>query len=107
MGNIETLEFNNVRFKHQTAQQHALANISFKAKTGETVAFVGPSGSGKTTLVKLLVGLYRPDTEGKILYNNIDGKDIDFDDCEHRLDLLRKTPIFCGNYKREFIICKS
>ena len=59
-GNIEELEFKNVRFKHQTAQQPALINISFDVKTGETIAFVGPSGSGKTTLVKLLVGLYRP-----------------------------------------------
>ena len=40
-------------------------------KAGETIAFVGPSGSGKTTMMKLLVGLYRPDS-GQILYNGRD-----------------------------------
>src|SRR5205085_7120258 len=72
-GSIEELEFVNVKFKHQSAQLPALSNISFDVKTGETIAFVGPSGSGKTTLVKLLVGLYRP-AEGKILYNQTDGR---------------------------------
>src|SRR5882757_6768594 len=67
LGNIETLAFNHVSFKHQTASHKAIDDISFNVKIGETVAFVGPSGSGKSTLMKLLVGLYRPQ-EGKILY---------------------------------------
>ena len=60
LGNIQTLSFQNVVFKHQTANQPAISNISFDVTTGETIAFVGPSGSGKSTLMKLLVGLYRP-----------------------------------------------
>ena len=60
LGEIHTLEFDHVAFKHQTANQNAINDISFKVNTGETIAFVGPSGSGKTTLMKLLVGLYRP-----------------------------------------------
>src|SRR6195952_3321942 len=57
---LEKLTFNNVSFKHLTANRNALNNISFETQTGQTIAFVGPSGSGKTTLVKLLVGLYKP-----------------------------------------------
>ncbi|RYG42883.1 MAG: ABC transporter ATP-binding protein, partial [Chitinophagaceae bacterium] len=45
LGAIETLEFRNVGFKHQSAQQSAINNISFKANVGETIAFVGPSGA--------------------------------------------------------------
>lgn len=60
LGEVQTLEFKSVVFKHQSAQQNAINQISFTAKMGETIAFVGPSGSGKTTLMKLLVGLYRP-----------------------------------------------
>ena len=62
--NIEELEFINVKFKHQSAQQPALNDISFDVKKGETIAFVGPSGSGKTTLVKL-VGRFIYSATGK------------------------------------------
>ena len=62
------LGFDQVSFKYVSASQPALADVSFEARSGETIAFVGPSGSGKTTLVKLLVGLYAPQ-HGRILYN--------------------------------------
>lgn len=65
INDIEQLRFEHVSFKHATARNNALTDISFEAKIGETIAFVGPSGSGKTTLVKILVGLYNP-LEGDI-----------------------------------------
>jgi ATP-binding cassette, subfamily B, bacterial len=102
-GNITELEFVNVRFKHQTAQQPALVNISFDVKAGETIAFVGPSGSGKTTLVKLLVGLYRPE-EGAIFYNNIDGKRIDFDTLRTQIGFVTQdTQLFAGTIKENLL----
>ncbi|HEY8687609.1 MAG TPA: ABC transporter ATP-binding protein [Chitinophagaceae bacterium] len=102
-GNIEELEFKNVKFKHQTANQPALSNISFDVKSGETIAFVGPSGSGKTTLVKLLVGLYRP-LEGKILYNNIDGNNIDFDTLRTQIGFVTQdTQLFAGTIKENLL----
>src|SRR3954469_23670898 len=94
LGEIRTLEFQDVAFKHQTAHQRAIDNISFKVKTGETIAFVGPSGSGKTTLMKLLVGLYRPQ-EGKILYNGIDETSIDFEDLRNQIGFVTQdTQLF-------------
>lgn len=102
-GNITELEFVNVRFKHQTAHQPALVNISFDVKAGETIAFVGPSGSGKTTLVKLLVGLYRPE-EGAIFYNNIDGKKIDFDTLRTQIGFVTQdTQLFAGTIKENLL----
>jgi len=102
-GSIEELEFKNVKFKHQTANQPALNNISFDVKTGETIAFVGPSGSGKTTLVKLLVGLYRP-AEGKILYNGVDGNDIDFDHLRTQIGFVTQdTQLFAGTIKENLL----
>ncbi len=102
-GAIEELEFVNVRFKHQTASQPALSNISFDVKSGDTIAFVGPSGSGKTTLVKLLVGLYRPE-EGEILYNNIDGKHIDFDTLRTQIGFVTQdTQLFAGTIRENLL----
>ncbi len=99
LGEIKTLEFDEVAFKHQTASQKAINNISFKVNKGETIAFVGPSGSGKTTLMKLLVGLYRPQ-EGKILYNGIDENNIDFEDLRNQIGFVTQdTQLFSGTIK--------
>jgi ATP-binding cassette subfamily B protein len=103
LGQIQILEFNNVAFKHRTASQNAINNISFKVKTGETIAFVGPSGSGKSTLMKLLVGLYRPQ-EGKILYNNLDETEILFDDLRNQIGFVTQdTNLFSGTIKENLL----
>ncbi len=96
---LSTLTFNNVTFKHLTANRNALNHIDFETHTGETIAFVGPSGSGKTTLVKLLVGLYQP-LEGDILYNNILSKEIDLDQLRERIGFVTQdTQLFSGTIR--------
>lgn len=103
LGQIQTLEFDQVAFKHQTASQKAINDISFKVKTGETIAFVGPSGSGKTTLMKLLVGLYRPQ-EGRILYNGIDETSIDFEDLRNQIGFVTQdTQLFSGTIRENLL----
>ena len=71
LSGLQRLAFENVTFKHQSASSPAISDISFEVRRGDTVAFVGPSGSGKSTLVKLLVGLYRPQS-GDILISGGD-----------------------------------
>jgi len=96
---VKTLTFDNVSFKHLTANRNALNNISFETNTGETIAFVGPSGSGKTTLVKLLVGLYQP-LEGDILYNNTLSKEIDLDQLREKIGFVTQdTQLFSGSIR--------
>lgn len=99
LGEIKTLEFDHVGFKHRTATHRAIENISFTVRKGETIAFVGPSGAGKTTLMKLLVGLYRPQL-GKILYNGIDENNIDFDDLRNQIGFVTQdTQLFSGTIR--------
>lgn len=103
LGTIQTLAFDHVGFKHQTAQQPAINDISFTARTGETIAFVGPSGSGKTTLMKLLVGLYRPQT-GQILYNGIDETSINFEDLRNQIGFVTQdTQLFAGTIRENLV----
>src|SRR5690242_2994732 len=100
---IEELEFINVKFKHLSAQQPALLDISFDVKKGETIAFVGPSGSGKTTLVKLLVGLYVPQ-KGEILYNKINREKIDFDVLRTQIGFVTQdTQLFAGTIRENLL----
>lgn len=103
IGAIEELEFKNVSFQHQSAHYKALNSISFDVKNGETIAFVGPSGSGKSTLVKLLVGLYRPQ-EGSILYNNVNGKEFDFDELRNQIGFVTQdTQLFAGTIRENLL----
>lgn len=103
LGNIVTLSFKNVEFKHQTASQKAINNISFDVRVGETIAFVGPSGSGKSTLMKLLVGLYRPQ-KGKILYNNLDETELKFDDLRNQIGFVTQdTNLFSGTIRENLM----
>ncbi|WP_375434329.1 ABC transporter ATP-binding protein [uncultured Hymenobacter sp.] len=96
---IQTLAFDEVRFKHVSASNAALDGISFDTKLGETIAFVGPSGSGKTTLVKLLVGLYPP-AAGQILYNGIPGTEIDLDTLREQIGFVTQdTQLFAGTIR--------
>ncbi len=103
IGFINSLHFDHVGFKHQTASVKAIDDISFTANTGETVAFVGPSGSGKSTLMKLLVGLYRPQ-DGKILYNGIEEKNISFEDLRSQVGFVTQdTNLFSGSIRENLL----
>jgi len=103
IGPLEKLTFDHVVFQHQTANRPALQDISFDVARGETIAFVGPSGSGKTTLVKLLVGLYRPQT-GHIFYNGIQEDEIDIDGLRERIGFVTQdAQLFSGSIRENLL----
>jgi ATP-binding cassette subfamily B protein len=100
---LQTIEFDNVVFQHQTAATKALDGVSFTASLGQTIAFVGPSGSGKTTMVKLLVGLYRPQL-GDIRYDGFSINDIDLDGLRERIGLVTQdTQLFSGSIRENLL----
>ncbi len=106
IGAINTLVFQSVGFRHNTAPGYAVKDISFNIKSGETIAFVGPSGSGKTTLVKLLVGLYQPN-EGQILYNNWNASTININELRHQLGFVTQDPqLFSGTIRDNLLFVK-
>lgn len=59
-------------FRRTTARVHAVEDVSFKIKTGETLSLVGESGCGKSTCGRSVLRLLEP-TAGQI---TLDGKDL-------------------------------
>lgn len=79
MNTVPEIEFKNVSFRYDGAEQDTIHDLSLKIKSGEKLALVGLNGAGKTTLVKLLCGLYRP-TSGEIFFNGIPFSDFKRED---------------------------
>lgn len=103
---LQSLAFDHVSFQHQSASTPALTDISFEVRRGDTVAFVGPSGAGKTTLVKLLVGLYRPQT-GDILYNGHSASTIDLNQLRERIGFVTQdTQLFSGTIRENLLFVR-
>jgi ATP-binding cassette, subfamily B, bacterial len=106
LGNLETLDFERVTFEHRTANRPAVSDVSFRIERGETVAFVGPSGAGKTTLVKLLVGLYQPQS-GAIRYNGIPANEIDPDELRAQIGFVTQdTQLFSGTIRENLLFVR-
>lgn len=100
---LDTLEFRDAGFQHQSASKPALSGISFTVTRGNTIAFVGPSGAGKTTLVKMLVGLYRPQT-GHIYYNGVPEDEIEIDGLRNRIGFVTQdSQLFSGSIRENLL----
>lgn len=52
----------NISFRYNEDEPWVLKDISLNIKPGESVALIGPSGCGKTTLMKILMGLFQPES---------------------------------------------
>lgn len=106
VGQVQTLEFDQVHFRHERAEQAAIQNVTLKMQAGTTVAFVGPSGSGKTTLMKLIVGLYHPQ-RGAVRFNGLATTEVDLDALRNRIGLVAQdTQLFAGTIRENLVFVK-
>ena len=74
------LSIQNASYRYSDAEvdEYALRDVSYDFEEGKIYAIRGRSGTGKTTLLSLISGLERC-TEGKIIFDNKDLKDINLD----------------------------
>ncbi|HGW2764312.1 TPA: colicin V export peptidase/ABC transporter CvaB [Escherichia coli] len=70
MGPI-SLETNGLSYRYDSQSAPIFSALSLSVAPGESVAITGASGAGKTTLMKVLCGLFEPDS-GRVLINGID-----------------------------------
>ena len=77
----------NVSFVYPGTDKLVVKNLSLVIPSGAKVALVGVNGSGKTTLVKLICRIYDP-TEGRILVNGHDLRDLNLDSWHHQISVL-------------------
>lgn len=68
LGVVKSIDFENITFCYPKTDKVVLDNVSFSIHQGEKVSIVGLNGAGKSTVVKLLCGLYQPQS-GRILLN--------------------------------------
>lgn len=92
-----SVEFNDVSFRYSDHSEAVLEHVSFKAKAGDTVAFIGSTGSGKSTLVNLIPRFYDA-SEGTIKVDGVDVRDYDHDTLHKIVGYIpQKAVLFSGD----------
>ena len=66
---MSDLKISNLCKSFPGMDRPAVNNVSLDIKTGGLIAFLGPSGCGKTTILKMITGLFQPDS-GDITLDN-------------------------------------
>ena len=90
------VEFRDVAFRYPSAEDDVLKHITFTAKPGQTTALIGSTGSGKTTLINLIPRFYDV-TEGKVLVDGIDVRDVTQHDLRDKIGYVsQKAVLFSG-----------
>lgn len=90
------LEFDEVSFYYQGAEEPAIEKISFSAKPGEITAIIGGTGSGKSTLVNLIPRFYEV-TSGRILVDGVDIRELTQEKLRAKIGLVpQKAVLFTG-----------
>lgn len=92
----ETISFKHVYFKYPDASDYVLKDINFKAKKGQTIAFIGATGSGKSTLVNLVPRFYDA-SKGEITIGGVNIKEYKQEELHNKIGYVpQKAVMFSG-----------
>lgn len=98
-GKKAALTFDHVNYRYTGAENLALSDIDFAAKSGEVVAIIGGTGSGKSTLVNLIPRFYDIES-GEIRLNEEDIKAVTQHDLRENIGFVpQKAMLFTGTIR--------
>ncbi len=101
-----TLTFDHVTFVYPDGEEAVLKDISFEARSGETVAFIGSTGSGKSTLISLIPRFYDA-ASGRILLNGRDLRDYPLKELRRKIGFIpQKANLFSGTIRENLSFAK-
>jgi len=90
------LEVQGIGFTYPGASHPVLRDVSFSAMPGQTTAIVGSTGAGKSTLLNLVPRLFDA-TDGRVLVDGVDVRDLDADTLWSRIGLVpQQAYLFSG-----------
>lgn len=100
------VKFENVTFRYVGGGDPVLKNVTFEAKSGETIALLGATGSGKTSIINLLPRFYDP-VEGSITIDGHDLRDVTLDSLRSQIGIvLQETTLFSGTIRENIAFGK-
>ncbi|EFP4475859.1 peptidase domain-containing ABC transporter [Escherichia coli] len=98
MGPI-SLETNGLSYRYDSQSAPIFSALSLSVAPGECVAITGASGAGKTTLMKVLCGLFEPDS-GRVLINGIDIRQIGINNYHRMIAcVMQDDRLFSGSIR--------
>ncbi len=101
------IEFRNVSFAYEGADESAICSINFTAQPGQVTSIIGSTGSGKSTLVNLIPRLFDV-TEGSILFDGIDIRELSQHDLRQQIGLVpQKAVLFSGTIRSNLEVGKQ
>jgi ATP-binding cassette subfamily B protein len=91
--------FEDVSFRYVGAEEDALHEISFEAKSNQTVAILGQTGSGKSSIINLIPRFYDV-TDGIVRVDGHDVRDVTLDSLRSQIGIvLQETTLFSGTIR--------
>ncbi|WP_125572308.1 ABC transporter ATP-binding protein [Lacticaseibacillus songhuajiangensis] len=98
-GTTPDLQFDNVVFRYQQAENPALRDLDFHVHAGQTLAVIGGTGSGKTSLINLIPRFYDAES-GHVRVNGKDVRDVDLDNLRAHVAMVpQKAILFAGTVR--------
>ena len=101
------VEFKNVSFGYEGAEEYAISNISFAAKPGEITAIIGGTGSGKSSILNMIPRFYDA-AEGEVLVDGINVRDMNQQELRSKIGYVpQKAVLFSGTIRKNILYGKE